>query len=96
MTNNDQIPLMGFVRCKDHLLACRMAGREPDGCVAGAPRCVSDHPWRGDPGGPDCCPSACLLEYFELRKSKSPEDAFIAQAGSRCYPGMDTPLRGEQ
>ena len=73
-----------------------MATHAPDQCVAGTPRCVSDHPWRKDPGGPDCCPSACLLEYFELRKAKTPVQAFLDQTRSHCYPGMDQPLRGDQ
>ena len=95
-TTNAQTPLMGFVRCQDRVTACRMATHQADQCVAGTPRCASDHPWRKDPAGPDCCPSACLLEYFELRKTNSPVQAFLAQARSQCYPGMDQPTRGDQ
>jgi hypothetical protein len=90
-------PSIGYHQCIDRIQLCRRHTQELDQCVASAPRCVSAEPWRGDPAGPDCCPSKCLLQYFGFRKTRSPGDAMsglVGLNGRECYPGLQKYLEG--
>jgi hypothetical protein len=43
-------------------------------------------PWLGDPGGLDCCPTRCLLDYFTARKTMTEAQAIMTVASSTtCY-----------
>jgi hypothetical protein len=90
---NSHTPLDGFQHCLARIQTCREQTSEYDGCVAAAPRCASSTP-ADDPAGFDCCPSECLLEYFDDRKRMSAPKALLNVAQGMCYPGLQAYLRG--
>jgi hypothetical protein len=75
----------GVSLCLDYVESCMMLNKTIDGCVASARRCASSTPWLGDPSGDDCCPHACLLQYFTNRLTMSDEDAVQVFLRSNCY-----------
>lgn len=87
-------PTTGLRSCVTRINVCADATSHLDSCVAGAPRCVSSTPWKDDPGGEDCCPEACLLEYFDSRTNKSASAALMKMIRGVCYPGMAALLNG--
>jgi hypothetical protein len=89
-------PATGFEYCIERIQTCGAATQSLDACVAANPRCASASPWQEDPTGFDCCPSECLLEYFDLRDSYEPGRALIELMHSLCYPGLQTYLEGLQ
>lgn len=91
-----QNPATGFRGCMERIQACYVTRATLDACVAATPRCVSSTPWLDDPGGFDCCPNECLLEYFEQRANQSEGDAYINLSTSLCYPGLETYLEDLQ
>jgi hypothetical protein len=90
---NSHTPLDGFEHCLGRIQTCREQTSEYDGCVAAAPRCASSTP-ANDPAGFDCCPSECLLEYFNDRKTMSAPKALLSVAQGMCYPGLRAYLQG--
>jgi hypothetical protein len=90
---NSHTPLDGFQHCLGRVQTCREQTSEYDGCVAAAPRCSSSTP-ADDPAGFDCCPSECLLEYFDDRRTMSAPRALLSVAQGMCYPGLQAYLRG--
>jgi hypothetical protein len=91
---NLKTPLEGFRHCMHRIQACRATTGALDACVAAMPRCTSSSPWLDDAAGFDCCPQACLLEYFEDRSVHPPGEAAVRLAQSTCYPGLRTYLEG--
>lgn len=89
---NKKTPITQFGRCIDRIDACRFATDKLDECVAATPRCVTDTPWLDDPGGFDCCPSACLTHYFDLRTTESGPEAMVDLAEGDCYPQLKEEL----
>lgn len=89
-------PATGFEYCIERIQTCGAATQSLDACVAANPRCASTNPWQDDPSGFDCCPSECLLQYFDLRDSYEPGRALIELIHSLCYPGLQTYLEGLQ
>jgi len=89
-------PTTGLRSCSTRIDVCFEATSKLDACVAGAPRCVSSTPWKNDPGGEDCCPESCLLEYFDKRKTMSDAAALMSVVRGTCYPGMQALLEGKQ
>lgn len=87
-------PTTGLRSCVRRIDACDVATSKLDECVAGAPRCVSSTPWKNDPAGDDCCPESCLLEYFDARKTETPEAAISDVVRGMCYPGLQSFLSG--
>jgi hypothetical protein len=71
-----------------------MLTKQVDGCVAAATRCVTQTPWLDDPGGFDCCPTECLLNYFESRQSTTEGAAMHVMMSSFCYPGLKAYFEG--
>lgn len=91
---NRRTPTIGFNNCIDRIQACDALTKSRDACVAAAPRCTSQTPWLDDPGGVDCCPSECLLEYFNWRQNTPPGPAMVGMMHSFCYPGLREYLQG--
>jgi hypothetical protein len=87
-------PTTGLRSCTTRIDACFEATSTLDACVAGSPRCVSSTPWKNDPGGEDCCPESCLLEYFNDRKKESSAAALMSMVRGTCYPGLRALLDG--
>jgi hypothetical protein len=90
---NLKTPVTGFRYCLDRIQACFANTHTMDECVAAAPRCVNDLPV-DDPGGFDCCPEACLLEYFDRRTTEASAQAIQSLVRGTCYPGMQNYLEG--
>lgn len=89
-------PTTGLRSCATRINVCFERTSQLDACVAGSPRCVSSTPWKNDPGGEDCCPESCLLEYFEKRASMSASAAIVSMVRGTCYPGLKALLEGKQ
>ena len=81
-------PTTGLRSCVGRVNACFIATGKLDECVAGAPRCVTATPWKNDPGGEDCCPDSCLLQYFSDRKTNTAATSFATVVQGTCYPGL--------
>jgi hypothetical protein len=62
-----------------------------DGCVAAARRCSTSTPWLGDPSGDDCCPEACLVEYFTARQTSTAQQALQTFLATPCYAPTTAP-----
>lgn len=89
-------PLMGFRACRVRIQACFQNVGDWDECVAGTPRCESSTPWSGDPAGDDCCPTECLVQYFDARDTKNALESLGSMGSSSCYPGLNQQLEGSQ
>jgi hypothetical protein len=89
-------PTTGLRSCATRINACFENTSQLDACVAASPRCVSSTPWKNDPGGDDCCPESCLLEYFDKRTTTSAAAALSSMVRGLCYPGMQAILEGKQ
>jgi len=93
-------PMTGMRSCGMRINACfeksAQSASKLDSCVAASPRCVSSTPWKNDPGGEDCCPEACLLEYFDKRSTMSAAAALSSMVRGTCYPGMNAVLEGRE
>jgi|GEM_PF-3328867 len=81
-------PQDGFRACTTRIRVCREQTNQLDACVAAAPRCVLDHASVDDPAGFDCCPSQCLLEYFDNRTTQTPAISMLNVVSGTCYPGL--------
>jgi len=86
----EKSPLLGLRSCVYRLEACTFETGNLDACVAAAPRCSSAQPWLGDPAGSDCCPAACLLEYFSQRDGHRDFSSLRNVVDGTCYPGLKT------
>jgi hypothetical protein len=86
---NLRTPLTALQGCIQRLTACAAISGNVDGCIAAAPRCVTTTPWQNDPGGPDCCPEACLVEYLSGRATQSAQASLNGLLESDCFPGFD-------
>jgi len=92
-TTSDAITAVG--RCADLVTHCGSDGRSLDDCVAAAPGCKPDRPWKEDD---DCCPSACKDAYEERRDGGAePIDAFehVFFLDHSCFPGLAAALEGQ-
>jgi hypothetical protein len=80
-------PILTYKNCLEYIETCMLINKTIDGCVALAPRCATSTPWNGDPAGIECCPQACLVEYFNARPAESAPVALQSLASSTCYLG---------
>lgn len=80
-------PGNGLEWCAYWIKACMLTDASTDSCVASAPRCVGDEPWKNLDQQP-CCPAACLDTYLESRQTKNEADSLVDIAYSGCYPGI--------
>ncbi|HEY2511066.1 MAG TPA: hypothetical protein VGI39_09430, partial [Polyangiaceae bacterium] len=82
---NRQSPQIQFRNCMDFLGSCALVNKAVDSCVAAASRCTTTTPWLGDPSGADCCPEACLLDYFTARQTMTEAQALMTVGAGSCY-----------
>jgi hypothetical protein len=87
-------PLTGVKACLQQIELCMGVNSQSqiDSCVASSSRCASGTPWTGDPAGEDCCPTACLVSYFDNRSTMNEITALREFLKSDCYPGLSSYL----
>jgi hypothetical protein len=79
-------PADGVAACGEQVASCVKQTGKIDACVKSVSRCQSPTPWRGDPGGVDCCPTACVDAYFARRREACASDLLETWLRD-CYPG---------
>jgi hypothetical protein len=89
-------PLEALTSCLMRIELCAMSTTfSVDECVAATPRCITETPWLNDPGGNDCCPLACLQDYFDRREAGDGEAVALNHfRTSDCFPGLEEYLTG--
>lgn len=81
-------PADSLAACNDQIRTCvsRTNGKY-DECIKAVTRCETNTPWLGDPKGLNCCPKACIREYFARRRESCLADVVTDFLFQGCIPG---------